>query len=57
MAPSIGEWIEKQLAHALKDPNRRAYNRTKHLPERKEMVQARAVVSGQSSTHIIGRAE
>ena len=34
------EWIEQQLAHAVKDPNGRAYNRTKHLPERKEMMQA-----------------
>ncbi|RUR12404.1 tyrosine-type recombinase/integrase [Legionella septentrionalis] len=32
--------IEHQLAHALKDPNGRAYNRTKHLDERKRMMQA-----------------
>lgn len=31
--------IEHQLAHAVKDPNGRAYNRTRHLPERKEMMQ------------------
>ncbi len=31
--------IEHQLAHAVKDPNGRAYNRTKHLPERKKMMQ------------------
>jgi len=32
--------IEQQLAHAVKDVHGRAYNRTKHLPERKEMMQA-----------------
>ena len=31
--------IEQQLAHAVKDVHGRAYNRTKHLPERKEMMQ------------------
>jgi integrase len=31
--------IEHQLAHAVKDPNGRAYNRTAHLPARKEMMQ------------------
>jgi integrase len=33
------EYIEQQLAHAVKDVNGRAYNRTKHLPERKQMMQ------------------
>ena len=33
------EWIEQQLAHAVKDANGRAYNRTKHLPQRAEMMQ------------------
>lgn len=33
------ELIEHQLAHAVKDPNGRAYNRTAHLPERKKMMQ------------------
>ena len=33
------EWIEQQLAHAVKDPNGRAYNRTKHLQQRTEMMQ------------------
>ena len=33
------DWIEHQLAHAVKDPNGRAYNRTTFLPERKEMMQ------------------
>lgn len=31
--------IEHQLAHAVKDPNGRAYNRTAHLPARREMMQ------------------
>lgn len=33
------DWIEHQLAHAVKDPNGRAYNRTSHLQGRKEMMQ------------------
>lgn len=32
--------IEHQLAHAVKDPNGRAYNRTAHLPQRRQMMQA-----------------
>ncbi|MES9027030.1 integrase arm-type DNA-binding domain-containing protein [Stenotrophomonas sp. BSUC-16] len=32
--------IEHQLAHAIRDPNGRAYNRTSHLPERQKMMQA-----------------
>ncbi len=31
--------IEHQLSHAVKDPNGRAYNRTAHLPARREMMQ------------------
>jgi integrase len=31
--------IEHQLAHAVKDPNGRAYNRTAHLPARQAMMQ------------------
>jgi hypothetical protein len=34
------DYIEHQLAHAVKDPLGRAYNRTKHLSERIEMMQA-----------------
>jgi integrase len=34
------DWIEHQLAHAVKDPNGRAYNRTAHLKGRTEMMQA-----------------
>jgi len=33
------EWIEQQLAHAVKDVHGRAYNRTKHLAQRKDMMQ------------------
>jgi len=33
------EWIEQQLAHAVRDSNGRAYNRTRHLKQRKEMMQ------------------
>ena len=32
--------IEHQLAHAVRDPNGRAYNRTAHLVERRRMMQA-----------------
>jgi hypothetical protein len=32
-------WIEHQLAHAVKDPNGRAYNRTAFLAGRREMMQ------------------
>lgn len=33
------DYIEHQLAHAVRDPNGRAYNRTAHLEERKKMMQ------------------
>ena len=32
--------IEHQLAHVVRDPNGRAYNRTAHLSERRKMMQA-----------------
>ncbi len=32
--------IEHQLAHEVRDPLGRAYNRTKHLPQRRKMMQA-----------------
>ena len=32
------DFIEHQLAHAVRDPNGRAYNRTAHLPERRKMM-------------------
>lgn len=34
------ELIEQQLAHKVADMHGRAYNRTKHLPERTQMMQA-----------------
>ncbi|MCP4475826.1 MAG: integrase arm-type DNA-binding domain-containing protein [Gammaproteobacteria bacterium] len=34
------DYIEHQLAHAVRDANGRAYNRTSHLAERKKMMQA-----------------
>lgn len=34
------DFIEHQLAHAVRDPNGRAYNRTAHLAERARMMQA-----------------
>jgi integrase len=33
------DYIEHQLAHAVRDPNGRAYNRTAYLPERRKMMQ------------------
>ena len=33
------DWIEHQLAHAVKDVHGRAYNRTAHLDKRREMMQ------------------
>lgn len=32
------DYIEHQLAHAVRDPNGRAYNRTAHLAERRRMM-------------------
>ncbi|HKU17954.1 MAG TPA: integrase arm-type DNA-binding domain-containing protein [Candidatus Saccharimonadales bacterium] len=34
------DYIEHQLAHAVRDPNGRAYNRTAHLAERRKMMHA-----------------
>ncbi|MFP5374534.1 MAG: tyrosine-type recombinase/integrase [Gammaproteobacteria bacterium] len=34
------DYIEHQLAHAVRDANGTAYNRTAHLPERRKMMQA-----------------
>jgi len=34
------EIIEQQLAHKVKDMHGRAYNRTKHLEKRREMMQS-----------------
>ncbi|MGZ3579727.1 MAG: tyrosine-type recombinase/integrase [Syntrophales bacterium] len=33
------DYIEHQLAHAVRDPNGRAYNRTAHLAKRRKMMQ------------------
>jgi integrase len=33
------DFIEHQLAHAVRDPNGRAYNRTAHLDDRRKMMQ------------------
>ncbi len=33
------DYIEHQLAHAVRDPNGRAYSRTAHLPEKRKMMQ------------------
>lgn len=33
------DWIEHQLAHAVKDAKGRAYNRTSHLKQRRQMMQ------------------
>jgi integrase len=47
--------IEHQLAYQVLDPNGRAYNRTAHLKERKEMMQAWADYLGtlRSATDIV----
>lgn len=34
------DYIEHQLAHVVRDPLGRAYNRTAHLPQRRAMMQA-----------------
>ena len=45
------DWIEHQLAHAVKDVHGRAYNRTAHLEKRKEMMQHWADYLDQLKTH------
>ena len=55
------DWIEHQLAHSVKDANGRAYNRTKHLPERIKMMQTWAdyldeLASGDDKTAALGEA-
>lgn len=42
--------VEHQLAHAVKDPLGRAYNRTSHLPERRRMTQTMGRLSGRFET-------
>jgi len=48
--------IEHQLAHAVKDPNGRAYNRTTHIVERTRMMQewANYLTDLRISTHLTG---
>ena len=41
--------IEMQLAHMVRDPNGRAYNRTVHLAERKRMMTRCASASSATS--------
>lgn len=43
-------FIGHQLAHAVRDPTGRAYNRTTHLGERRKMMQQWARLSGQSES-------
>ncbi len=49
------ELIEHQLAHAVRDPNGRAYNRTAHLNERKKMMQRWADYLDELRTGTIAR--
>ena len=35
-------YIEHQLAHVVRDPLGRAYNRTAHLPQRREIIRRRS---------------
>ena len=42
--------IEHQLAHAVKDSNGRAYNRTAHMPERSGTANLNSVISGNSGS-------
>jgi integrase len=44
------DFIEHQLAHAVKDPNGRAYNRTAHLPERKKWYKHGPIIWTRSRT-------
>ena len=34
------DYMDHQLAHVVRDPNGRAYNRTAHLTERRKMMQS-----------------
>ena len=50
------DYIEHQLAHAVKDPNGRAYNRTSFLKERRQMMQTWADYLDQlkNNTNVVG---
>lgn len=49
------DWIEHQLAHAVRDANGRAYNRTSHLAGRKKMMQAWADYLDQLKARAAGK--
>ena len=44
--------IEHQLAHMVRDPNGRAYNRTQHLAERHRMMERWAMYLDKLKTEI-----
>jgi len=48
------DYIEQHLAHAVRDPNGRAHNRTAFLPERREMMQQWADYLDQLKTSSAG---
>jgi len=48
------EWIEPQLAHAVRDATGRAYNRTKHLKQRHKMMQGWADYLGKLKAQVMG---
>jgi integrase len=48
------DYIEHQLAHAVRDPNGRAYNRTAHLSDRRKMMQQWADYLDQLKTGEMG---
>ncbi len=47
------DYIEHQLAHAVRDPNGRAYNRTAYLPERHQMMQQWANYLDQIKSEVV----
>src|SRR3546814_2172466 len=49
------DFIEHQLAHAVRDPNGRAYNRTAHLAERKKKIGRAHVRTPVTNAHIVCR--
>jgi len=48
------DFIEHQMAHAVRDPNGRAYNRTAHLAERRKMMQTWADYLNELKTGVKG---
>lgn len=49
------DFIEHQLAHTVRDPNGRAYNRPAHLAERRSMMQALGDLFGSTESWCWGR--